>query len=208
MNKPNHIYHFTHVRNLNSIVESGRLLCKNQLATTPYTDIAAEDIQRKRAIKKVPCGPRGTLTDYVPFFFAGRSPMMYFISRNVQIYPEGVIPLVYLVSSAQTVQAAGLPFVFTDGHPIMRITRFYDDLAHLSAVDWDVMSSRMWNDTQEFPDRQRRREAEFLVWNSFPWELVEGLSVVNKQMQSYVQATISASEYQPPVVVDRSLYYL
>jgi hypothetical protein len=77
--------------------------------------------------------------------------MLYYISRNVHLYPEGQGPLIYLVSSVQAVRQAGMPFVFTDGMPIMMLSNYYDDLADLDRVDWGVMRSTWWNDTPEYP---------------------------------------------------------
>jgi len=203
------ILHFTHVDNFAGIVESGQLLCKSQLAQvgTDYADIALGDVQRRRARKRVPCGTLGLLHDYVPFFFAPRSPMLYYISRNVQIYPEGQGPLVYLVSSVQAVQEARLSFVFTDGMPIMMLSNFYDDPADIHHVDWNVMRSTWWNDTPEYPDRQRRREAEFLVYQSCPWELVEEVVVRNAHLRDQVGRLLSSVAHQPPVVVRPGWYY-
>ena len=203
------IYHFTHVRNLTSIVSSGRLLCKSQLADTgiKYADIAARDIQRRRSRMPVSCGIGGMLPDYVPFFFAPLSPMLYYINKNVDIYPEGQEPLVYLVAYAEDVQTHGIPFVFTDGHPIMALTNFYDDLADLNKVDWTVMKSRMWNDTVEYPDRQRRREAEFLVHHSLPLELVKGLVTMNDRMKQQVEQVLEETHYELPVIAHQAWYY-
>ena len=49
---------------------------------TNYTNIAYESIQDRRSIKSVPCGVGGSLHDYVPFYFAPRSPMLYTIHRG------------------------------------------------------------------------------------------------------------------------------
>ena len=51
----------------------------------------------------------------------------------------------------------------------MRFTDFFDDLKDLDKIDWDLMQSRYWNDTNDDPDRKRRRQAEFLVHEFFPW---------------------------------------
>lgn len=203
------IYHFTPIRNLPSILKSGKIICKSQLALAgiEYEDIAIEDIHRRRARTHVPCGPGSMLPDYVPFFFAWRSPMLYYISKNVHNYPEGQEPLVYLVGYAQDVQTHGLPFVFTDGHPIMKLTNFYDDLAHRDQVDWAVMRSRMWNDTSEDPDRQRRREAEFLVYQAYPWELVTGLAVINDRMRQRLKQVLEVADHKPPIVIRSNWYY-
>ncbi|MBD3884903.1 DUF4433 domain-containing protein [Phormidium tenue FACHB-886] len=63
---------------------------------------------------------RGTLTDYVPFYFAPCSPMLYAIHQgNVPTHSDGQEGVIYLGSTVETVQQANLSFVFTDGHGIM-----------------------------------------------------------------------------------------
>jgi len=81
----------------------------------------------------------GTLHDYVPFYFAPRSPMLFTISRGNVPTCSNQEPVVHLVTNIQAVQAAGLPFVFTDGHGIMQLTSFFEDLAQLDHVDWTIM---------------------------------------------------------------------
>jgi hypothetical protein len=86
------IYHITNLENLESIVSMGGLSCYNRLKAEniDYQNIAYERIQDRRADTIVPCGPGGNLHDYVPFYFAPRSPMLYTIEkRNVQSCPDG-----------------------------------------------------------------------------------------------------------------------
>lgn len=156
------IYHITHIDNLESILSEGGLLAYNVMLETQtnYTNIAYENIQDRRATIRVPCGGGGVLHDYVPFYFAPRSPMLYTINRgNVKSYTQGQSTVIHLVSYVENIEVAGLSFVFTDGHAVMAFTDFFDDLNYLSAIDWDVMESRYWNDTNEDNDRKRRRQA-------------------------------------------------
>jgi hypothetical protein len=56
------------------------------------------------------------VADYVPFYFAPRSPMLYKLHKGgVPNYTNGQDPLVYLVSSAEAVAASGASFVFSGG---------------------------------------------------------------------------------------------
>jgi hypothetical protein len=87
-----------------------------------YTDLVNQSIQPRRARVTVPYGAGGTLTDYVPFYFAPRAPMLYAIHQgNVSTYSEGQESLVYLVSTIEAVQQANFSFAFTDGHDIMAL---------------------------------------------------------------------------------------
>ena len=70
----------------------------------------------------------------------------------------------YLVTSTERVVEERLPFVFTDRNAALRIAGYGNDLQDLDDyVDWDLMEGRMWKSTDEEPDRQERRMAEFLV---------------------------------------------
>ncbi len=160
------IYHITHLRNLPNIINDGGLWCDQVVMQRKlaYVSIAHQHIKDRRARKAVPGAPGGKLADYVPFYFAPRSPMLYAINMgNVQDYADGQRPIVHLVSSAEAVQVAGLPFTFTDGHAEMDISRFFTDLHDLDKVDWEMMQAKYWNDTLQDGDRKRRRQAEFLV---------------------------------------------
>jgi len=192
------IYHITPIDNLESIISEGRLLAYNVMLETGtnYTNIAYENIQDRRARIRVPCGAGGVLHDYVPFYFAPRSPMLYTINQgNVPNYTQGQAALIHLVSDVEDIDARGLDFVFTDGHAVMQFTDFFDDLDYLGAIDWDVMESRYWSDTNEDNDRKRRRQAEFLVRNFFPWELITEIGVINYTIQSQVENIL---QIKPP----------
>lgn len=173
-----------------------------------YKNIAHATIQDRRSISPVPCGPGGMLHDYVPFYFAPRSPMLYTISRgNVEGHEDGQQAVVHLVSSVQKVQDAGLDFVFTDGHGIMVLTEFFENLDDLDQVDWEIMNQRYWFDTGEDTDRKRRRQAEFLVHTQFPWNSIEEIAVMNEDVKIQVGRVLAGAAYKPDVVVRRAWYY-
>ena len=209
---PTFIYHITHINNLESIVKADGLLAYNALceAKSKYTNIAAENIQDRRATIRVPCSKRGFLHDYVPFYFAPRSPMLYTINKgNVEGYSEGQTPIIYLVSEVETIADSNLYFAFTDGHAAMAFTDFFDNLEYLDeAIDWEVMESRYWFDTDEDNDRKRKRQAEFLVYNFFPWQLVTEVGVKNYQIKTEVDNILEKNTtHQPSVKIRTAWYY-
>ena len=73
------IFHITHVENLASIIREGGLRCDREAAERGLAEvgIAHQHIKDRRAGRRVPLPPGGTLDDYVPFYFAPRSPMLY-----------------------------------------------------------------------------------------------------------------------------------
>ena len=134
--------------------------------------------------------------------------MLYSIHGGfVEQYTEGQHPVVHLTSSAESVAAAGLPFTFTEGHAEMAYSSFYEELADLEKVDWQVMKSKWWNDTVEDMDRKRKRQAEFLVHDFFPWELVTRIGVIDNGVAEQVNEILQDAAHRPTVVVKGSWYY-
>jgi len=78
------IYHITHLDNLPAIIQRGCLLCDNGRAAEGVAcqGIAHVHIKQRRARKVVPVAPGGTLADFVPSYFAPRSPMLYVINAG------------------------------------------------------------------------------------------------------------------------------
>lgn len=139
------------------------------------------------------CGPGGTVHDYVPFYFGYLSPMLLQLKTDrVEGYTEGQDPLIYLVSDAQTVQASGAGFVFTDGHGIPAWTKYYSDLADLNKVDWGMVYQRYWADEPlGDSDRQRRKQAEFMVHRFCPWSLIQRIAVINTAVKAQVEGIMA-----------------
>lgn len=68
------LVHFTHVRNLRGIAERG--LLADACGADPQVDCAEGGIKEARRRRIVPIGPGGVVADYVPFYYAPRSPML------------------------------------------------------------------------------------------------------------------------------------
>lgn len=199
---PTFIYHITHLQNLVSILQKGGLLPYSQ-SPPKRQNVAYGHIQARRAGVVVPVGPRGKLHDYVPFYFCPRSPMLYAIHTQSTDYQGGQQPILHLVSSAQKVAAAHLPFVFTDRHAAVQYVRFFHKLEHLAALDWRAIQARFWTEVRE------KKQAEFLVKDLFPWALVEEIGVMDKSIQDQVQAILAKFRGlpHPSVRVRRDWYY-
>jgi len=136
--------------------------------------------------------------------------MLYAISKStVEGYEQGQEPVIYLLSEIEAVTAAGLLFVFTDDHAAMDLTDFYDDLANLDQIDWSLLDTRYWFDSDDFPDRARPRQAEFLIYQCAPWEIMAGIGVKTDAMKTMVEQVLAdlAPAHKPQVLVKTSWYY-
>jgi hypothetical protein len=209
---PTPILRLVHIENLETLLRRGGLHAP--LATPDdgldYRTIHNVEIQTIRRARQIPCGPCGTVHNYVAFYFGYLSPMLFQLKTGrVADYDQGQEPLIYLVSSVQAVADAGIPFVFSDGHGIAALTDWFDDLSKLDEVDWEMVYQHYWADKLDDMDRQRRKQAEFLVYQFCPWSLVQEIAVVNQSMQEKVMAVLEGfgSEMQKDVVVKRQWYY-
>ncbi|MCL6586707.1 MAG: DUF4433 domain-containing protein [Anoxybacillus sp.] len=204
------LYHITHYSNLPSIFAHGGLVAYSMIKRNrvPYVNIAHARIQDKRSTTFVPLPPHGILHDYVPFYFAPKSPMLYAIHKGrVEGYEKGQDEIVYLVSRTDLICRSGLAYMFTDGHAIMGFTDFYNDLMDLNKIDWEVMQSQFWFDTEEDPDRKRRRQAEFLVHQFVPVELIVGIAVKHNGSKQTVEKLLQQCHYDKQVAVRPHWYY-
>jgi len=204
------VYHITHINNLEAIIDEGGLRCDRAVADRQLAErsLAHTHIKERRAKKPVPVCAGGTLADYVPFYFGPRSPMLFVISRGgVEGHAEGQGPVLHLEASAERIADAGLSYAFTDGHAVMAYSDFYDDLSDLSCVDLDLMKERYWQDTNDDNDRKRRRQAEFLVHDFLPWDLVERIGVLNATYCGRVEELVAGCPHTPEVTVARGWYY-
>lgn len=203
------IYHFTHGSNLRPVLGAGAIRAHALAGDETVTDIAEPGIKAKRAIKAVPCDPGSCVGNYVPFYFAPRSPMLYSISRdNVTGVDPDQAPIVYLVSSTERVTGSGLPFAFSDGNAATAITEFSNDIGVLAAmVDWPLMEETYWRNTLEDGDRVRRRMAEFLVLDALPLSLVEEVAVFDVRIEARVREILHEAGVDVPVAVRRDWYF-
>lgn len=209
---PTPIYRFIHVDNLYVCLLCGGLHAPNH---TPddgfkYKTIHNLDIQNVRRIRRIPCGLDGVIHDYVSFYLGYLSPMMFQLKTGREEgYDEGQEPLIYLVSTAQTVERSGTGFVFSNGHGIAAYTDWYDDLSELDQVDWDMVYQRYWADNVDDMDRQRRKQAEFLIHEFCDWSMIESIAVVNTRMKTRVENIMNhfSADKRRDVCIKPDWYY-
>ncbi|MEP6960241.1 MAG: DUF4433 domain-containing protein [Nitrospirota bacterium] len=205
-------HELTHVDNLDTIIRRGGLHAPNHVPDDGlmYRFCHSAEVHGARVDVPIPVGPGGTIHDYVPFYFGYLSPMMLNLKTGrVDGYNEGQEPLIYLVLSAQAVEAAGIKFVYSDGHGLARITEWFEDLDRLDAVDWTMVNERYWTDNINDMDRQRKKQAEFLVHQCCPWSLIHEIVVIDSTMQRRVETIQAAlpADQRRVVRVDRNWYY-
>ena len=187
------ILHFTDVANVPKIIAAGGIHPDNvmSLNSAGFTECASVEIKGARRTKPVPVAPYGYVGDYVPFYYAPRSPMMSAISHGRVPGYTSSRNLVYLVSSIVRVDAAGLAWACCDGNARTGITRFFNTWVDLEAkIDWPLMKDQYWSDTPQDGDRKRRRMAEFLVHEFFPFSLVFAVVTHSQEVLDMIKTAL------------------
>ena len=207
---PTYIYHITHIQNFRQILNAGCLWCDNERKerNLETQGIAYEVIKLRRSRRPVPTCQGGFVADYVPFYFAPRSPMLFAIHRGtVDNYQGGQESILHLVAKAEVIAEKNLPFTFTNGHAEMAVTEFYESLEDLDKIDWDLMKSNRWNDTENDMNRKWRRQAEFLVHNHFPIDLIAGIGVLSDRIKNEVEEILRKANVEISVKILPDWYY-
>lgn len=199
------LYHLTHINNLQSILHQGSLWSHALVRkhAISYKDVANQDVQTRRERTKIPIGVAGSLHEYVPFYFAPRSPMLYVLC--MQQIPQNDI--VYFMTNKEMIQQHCSSFVFTDAHAIRRLTNFYTQLSDLNKIDWELMKASQWADTDDDPNRKARRQAEFLVYNEVPLSACLGFAVYSNSAKRKVEEMLQEADISLPVAVRKSFYF-
>lgn len=207
---PTPVLHFTHVANLSALVVEGLHGDAYIVASgVAVVDIGMPTIKAARRQRTVPIPPHGVVADYVPFYFAPRSPMMSSIHHgNVPQYQDGCDSLVYLVSTAERLVELELAVVATDRNASLAIASFEpvgdewgDD------IDWQLMRATWWNNTPQEPDRRERRMAECLAYGMVPWAAIDEVVAKIEGTADAARAVIAAAGLSTPVSVRPDWYF-
>ena len=207
---PVKICHITHVDNLVSIVNDGYLWCDaNRVRIYGNTSIGMTKIKKRRLEElTLSSYPELHVGDCVPFYFCPRSVMLFTFYRgnhNEIDYRGGQEPIIHLVADMhRTVcwaEENGLKWVFTSSNAGSYYFDDYTNEDDLDKINWDAVRAHDWRECRE------EKQAEFLIENKFPWNLIECIGVYSETQLRQVNAALNKSDYRPPVEVKRNWYY-
>ena len=205
------IYHIVHIDRLPSIIADGTLWCDAEIdqRSPPGTTIGMNDIKQRRLNElTLNSHPDLYVGDCVPFYFCPRSIMLYLIYQGNHpelAYKDGQGPIIHLeVDLMETVAWAeknDLSWAFTLSNAGARYFEDRCDLTLLTDIDWEAVQARNWRQCKE------GKQAEFLVENQFPWELVTRIGVHSQSIYNQVSSALSSSDHKPSVEIKNEWYY-
>lgn len=200
------IYHVTHISNLPRILESGHLLADASDAWTarPAVDISAPETREARRRALVAGDGSESAAGYVPFFLSPDAALWNSIrsqetdprlSRDAHEAPA--LDFVVLVSTVGKARDQGSAdsashIAVADGDAAAALTRF---------ASTPESSERMLQKLRADQDSAAILDAEFLVADHFPFELVSLIGVANDKVREAVRTILASSDFRPKVAV-------
>jgi hypothetical protein len=197
------VFHITHLNNLASIIHTGSLISDalRIRQNVGNQNIGYNHIKQRRLIHPVTVSQRGTIGDYVPFNFCPRSVMLYVVYRGHNDYNGGQRDVLHLVTDIGRIRVVNPNCFFTDIHADLGYAEQIDNFGRLNELNWNAINESYWSSVKE------AKQAEFLAFQTVPWDAIREISVMNQQIADQVIAIISNDPHQPSVSVEPQWYY-
>lgn len=196
IHKGKYIFHFTDLRNLDSIVKNA-LLSTNEKKRLgiEHHNIANQTIQARRDEMDVTVGPGGKIHDYVPFYFSSINPMLLSL-LNHKNCDQNLI--VYLCINIERLDRDDAVFTNSSANtntpPI-----FYDDTTHLDELDWDLILSRKWK--MDSDEDKHKKMAEALIHTKVDIREIDAIVVYNEGVKKEVEKIFKQNGLNVPDIL-------
>ncbi|MFJ3348226.1 DUF4433 domain-containing protein [Enterobacter bugandensis] len=206
------IYHILHIDRLRSVIADG-LLCDEQISqrNNAGTVIGMNSIKQRRLTElTLDCYPDLYIGQCVPFYFCPRSVMLYLIHRGNHPdlgYHGGQDPVLHLEADLFTVMdwaernQQRWAFTLSNAGALYVESRCQRD--QLSELNWQAINASQWSGN----GLKESKQAEFLVEQHFPWQLIERIGVHSRSIHQQVADILPADGHRPPIEIQEAWYY-
>ena len=203
------IFRLIHFDSLEDTLREGMYSRNSGHIIKNFVNIGDTTLIKQRETFTVPVNPpNGNLGDYIPFYFAGHSPMLLNIKTGERgIQKRDQKDLIYIVCKVHGIVEHCPEWCFTDGHAKNHLTKFFNNLDQLDNLDWQTIRSQYWYNTEEDYDRKRRKQAEFLVKTHVPTTCICGLIVLNEEQKHRANEITLNLGLELPIHVDKKCQY-
>jgi hypothetical protein len=174
------------------------------------TTIGMGGIKARRLALPVPCHPGTHVGEYVPFYFCSRSIMLFVIhcaNHPELAYRGGQDPIVHMEADLRRVMAwangGAIRWAFSLSNAGAVYTQFRSAVGQLTEVDWPAVAATDFRSAEV----KEGKQAEFLVHESLPWQLIERIGVISPGVAQQVANAIHGSAHRPKIEIRRDWYY-
>ncbi|SEM81845.1 protein of unknown function [Chryseobacterium taichungense] len=200
-----YLFRMTHIENIPHILQYGITHRNSQYSNKNYIPIGDNSIISTR--NHYPLNSGKTIGDYIPFYFAIRTPMLYVIQKGFNgVASTKPTNIIYCVTSVQKILDSNLNFIFTDGHANNNLTSEYSKSQVYNIeniLDHEAINCKDWKDENDL-DKKRRKEAEFLLEADLPLNNILGYICYDKEAKDRL---ISYGIDVNKIVVRRQYYF-
>jgi len=178
--------------------------------TNTGTTIGLSGIKQRRLSSPLSCRPGITVGGCVPFYFCPRSVMLYLIHRANHpelTYLDGQEPIIHieadLHAAVEWAEQNRKQWAFTFSNAGSSYFEDRCDLGQLHEINWDAVNATNWSS----PTLKEGKQAEFLVEDFFPWNLIERIGVYSAPIARQVTIATGTSMHRVRIEVKREWYY-
>ena len=190
------IYHFTSIDNLESIIDEGLLSTNLKIeAGVVHENIANSQIQERRSTMEVTCGPGGVVHDYVPFYFAKRTPMLLNIVKSKNF---DQIDIIYLAIPIERLMDKDVVFTEASANTVIP-PNFYSNPKDMSKLKWGIIDSWKWSYHDD--DERHQKMAEALIHKKIEITDVSYIVAWNKNFKNHIKNVLKEYGVNGPSVV-------
>jgi len=175
------IYRITHVDNLPYILKNGIYTRESVKFDPNYKSIGDRTLIDYRKNLEACNPPGGKLSEYIPFYFGPRSPMLFQIATGYEDVEKHLQQeIVYLISSVDQIKANNLQYFFTDGHARSETSTYFNSEDDFDKLDWDTIYSTYWKSDETDLRRKEKKQSELLIKTHVPVSCIEHIGVYNE----------------------------
>lgn len=203
------LFRITHVANLPWLLRHGLHTAHGQVADPNFTAIGNPDLIDKRTRHVVLPPPGGVLSDYVPFYFTPKSPMLL----NIKTGHKGITKrpnddIAVLVSSCRHMAGQGVTMLYTDRHAYTRTAQWSADAGDLATlIDWSILRRHDFARDDAYPDKMDRYQAEALAHRHVPRDALLGIGCADDRSRPAIEQVVQASGATLKVVSRPGWYF-
>ncbi|PWK00909.1 uncharacterized protein DUF4433 [Flavobacterium araucananum] len=177
-----YLFRMLHIDNMEHVLQHGITKIDSVNANKNYKAIGDGSLINNRNFFFTPNGK--TLSNYIPFYFWCRMPMLYVIQKGFNgVQATSAENIVYCITTVAQIINLGLDYIFTDGHAVNCLSSFFlpNEITKIEEIiDLKVIKDSYWNDPKDL-DKKRRKEAEFLIEKDIPCEAIGRYAVYNQK---------------------------
>ncbi|MDF8317552.1 DarT ssDNA thymidine ADP-ribosyltransferase family protein [Serratia marcescens] len=179
-------YHFTSIENLESIIDNGIFSTNQKIARgIQHVNVAEEGIQRRRALMQVPGTNGRCVHDYVPFYFAKKTPMQLAVLHKKNVDQQFIIYFSVPVLVLETRLGAYYTNASANTENPPAFFSGNNQSEQLDILDWQTIDSNRWR--YEDDAQKHRKMAELLLPDHVPLHEINQIVTWNPSISNCVR---------------------